>query len=1241
MRYSDLVQFDPIESVVQLRESNQADKARELVRTYAVSDDMAERLRDLLFPNLILEGNPDTRGALIVGNYGSGKSHLMAVITALAEDAALLDEVKNAVVKKSAVGFAGRFKVIRMEIGATTMPLREILTGALTKNLAAIGVDYTFKESHEVSENKTSMEDMMVCFHKVFPDHGLLLAVDELLDYLRGRNAQELVLDLGFLREVGEVCKTVRFRMFAGVQEAIFDSGRFAFASESLSRVKDRFQQIHIATSDVKFVVANRLLQKSDAQRKQIRAYLEPFAKFYGDWNERMDDLVNLFPIHPDYVETFQRIPIVEKRGVLQVISHAIAKLAKDEVPTDEPGILSFDSFWAHIQDNPQFRSNPDVKATLDCTAVLEAKVTSAFPKKQYRPLALRVIRGLAVHRLTTSDVNVPIGLTPEELRDGLCLFHAMAAELGGAPADDLLSIVEVTLKEIRTTVSGQFISQNQDNRQVFIDLKKTDDYDALVEKKAETLSPDSLDQAYYEALAEILGCSDRSSFSGARIWERSMPWEERKVTKLGWLFFGVPSERSTAQPPRDFYLYFTQPFVPPKYQDGKKADEAFFRLDAHDDGFKKVLSLYAAALDLSRTSTGQKKVSYHEKAQTHFKEVTKWLREKFLTAIEVTHEGKKKNLGQALAGANAAGLTPSEQIFTAASRLLSGHFATICGDYPTFSRRITFGAEGNVVSAVQDALRGLYSPPTQTGAAVLDGLGLMNAEKIDPYGSPYAKHVLDLINAKGHGQVLNRSELIQDIDGIPYFVAPGKFRLEPELLVVVLGALIYSGDILLSLPGKEFAATDLKELAARSLDDLTQFKHLKKPKDWNLPAIKALFELLGLPPGHAVQVTQNDGEPVVLLATEVLRRVEKLVLSRQEFGHGIPFWGHRLLADDEITALVGDIDKAKEFLESLQAYKTPGQLKNFRYSKEEVDALVPIFKRVEEVADLKSFANLLTEYTTYLTSAESILPDSHPWRDQCRDAKLKLRQDAVKPANRSSESFRKKAVQSLKDLKTGYIAAYLDLYRHARLDTQQDKKKAELLADFRMDQLKMLTAVPSMNRSQLTEIQDEFGNLKTGNAITAADLESSPTCGEFFPAMEKAAGVSAEQRLKNLANRIEQTYDSWVSTLWNDLDDPVTQENLDLLQAAERKLIDTFRSEKALPDPLPNKLVTALAQTMKGLARVPLSAAKLCEALFPGGAPATVDDVKERFTTHLDQLVKGQDRSKVRMVLEDVSSAE
>jgi len=51
---------------------------------------------------------------------------------------------------------------------------------------------------------------------------------------------------------------------------------------------------------------------------------------------------------------------------------------------------------------------------------------------------------------------------------------------------------------QIKSTVNGQFISQNQDNGQVYLDLKKTEDYDALIEKRAESLDSTQLDRYYY-----------------------------------------------------------------------------------------------------------------------------------------------------------------------------------------------------------------------------------------------------------------------------------------------------------------------------------------------------------------------------------------------------------------------------------------------------------------------------------------------------------------------------------------------------------------------------------------------------------------------------------------------------------------------------------------------------------------------------------------------------------------------
>ncbi len=152
------------------------------------------------------------------------------------------------------------------------------------------------------------------------------------------RKDQELILDLNFLREIGEVCKDLRFRFIAGVQEAIFDSPRFSFVADSIRRVKDRFEQVLIARKDVKFVVAERLLKKTAEQQVKIREYLTPFAKFYGRMNERMDEFVRLFPVHPDYIDTFERVTAVEKREVLKTLSLAMKKLLTQDVPADRPG---------------------------------------------------------------------------------------------------------------------------------------------------------------------------------------------------------------------------------------------------------------------------------------------------------------------------------------------------------------------------------------------------------------------------------------------------------------------------------------------------------------------------------------------------------------------------------------------------------------------------------------------------------------------------------------------------------------------------------------------------------------------------------------------------------------------------------------------------------------------------------------------------------------------------------------
>jgi hypothetical protein len=797
MRYGDLIQFEPIESVIQLLDANRPNEGKKLVSTYVISDDMAERISKLMIPQLSFDESVDHKGVLVVGNYGTGKSHLMSVLSLVAEDASFLPMIRHPKVADAANAIAGKFKVHRIEI-SSQMSLRDIITQQLELFLEKNGVSFAFPPADKVVNNKAAFEEMMAAFTEVHPNLGVLLVVDEFLEFLRSRKDHDLVLDLSFLREIGEVTKHLRFRFVAGVQEAIFDSSRFEHVADSLRRVKDRFTQVILARQDVSFVVAERLLKKSVDQQDKIRTYLSAFSKFYGSMNERMDEYVRLFPVHPDYLKTFERISFAEKRNALETLSLSMRSILETDVPTGHPGLITFDNYWQTVKGNSVFRSDPNIKEVLRVADVLDSRVQQAFSKPSYKAMAVRIINGLFVHRLTTGgDIHVPIGPTAEELRDTLCLYQPGIEELGGEPSADLLTAVQTTLREIVRTVNGQFITKAQDTEQYFLDLKKDIDYDAQIEKRAEALSDDALDRAYYSAIKQLMERTDENTYvTGHQIWQYQIEWQDRRVHRSGYLFFGAPNDRPTAQPERDFYIYFIQPFEPPRFKDELKADEVFFRLKGLDDEIKRHLAFYAAALDLASTASGSAKQLYINKTLEMLRAMSKWLNEKQSTAYEVTYQGKRKTLQDWAKGVSLrdkARLGQEEKInFRDVVNVISGlamnaKFAETSPEYPTFSVLVT---EDNRKILVNSALKALAGGArTKDAVAMFDALEMLDGDSIQPSRSRYAQEVLVKLKSKGQGQVLNRNELVVGANDVEYF-APNRFRLEPDLLVTVLSAI-------------------------------------------------------------------------------------------------------------------------------------------------------------------------------------------------------------------------------------------------------------------------------------------------------------------------------------------------------------------------------------------------------------------------------------------------------------------
>jgi hypothetical protein len=1240
MKYGDLIQFETIESVIQLLDANRPDEAHKLISTYVISDDMAERITSQMIPQLSFDEAVDHKGLLVVGNYGTGKSHLMSVISLVAENADYASTIRHPKVAEAASAIAGKFKVHRIEV-SSQMSLRDIITRELEGFLAKHQVSYSFPPADEVVNNKGAFEEMMAAFDEVHPGKGVLLVVDEFLDYLRSRKDHDLVLDLSFLREIGEVSKNLRFRFVAGVQEAIFDSSRFQHVADSLRRVKDRFTQVQLARQDVSFVVAERLLKKTVDQQAKIRAYLTPFAKFYGSMNERMDEYVRLFPVHPDYLKTFEQLVFTEKRGALVTLRDQIQAILNEDVPNDRPGLVAYDAFWQTVKSNSVFKADPSVGPVINVSDVLESRIQQGFTRPAYKAMAVRIIHALSVHRLTTGgDIYVPIGPRAEELRDALCLYQPGLEDMP-EPAEDLLSFVVTALREVLKTVNGQFISKAADTEQYYLDLKKDIDYDAQIEKRADALSDDSLDRAYFSAIKQLMEQTDDHCYvTGHQIWQYQIEWQERRAERDGYLFFGAPNDRPTAQPERDFYIYFVQPFEPPRFRDESKADEVFFRLKGLDDEIRKHLSFYAAALELANSTSGAAKNIYQSRGQDFLKAMNKWLQEKQMGAYEITYQGKKASLQDWVKGISLrdkARLGSEERInFRDVVNVVSGmamsqQFAEVSPEYPTFSALVT---KNNLKQMVGSALKALAGGiRSKDATALLDALEMLDGDRIEPGRSRYAQEVIKRLKDKGHGQVLNRSELLAGSGDVEYF-NPIRFRLEPELLVTVLAGLMYSGDIVLAITGDKIDSSKLNLLVERSQDDLKQFKHVEAPKEINVAVLRGLFELLGLTPGLAQMAVQGSEEPVKQLQDKVGELVRRVLAASTDMQNRLSFWGQSLLTSDELADWRVRLEGLKTFTEAISPYNSVGKLKNLRITSDEVSAQQQNLLVLVSVERLLSLVAELGGLAAYLAQAELLLPGDSAWVKQAQAARISIlgKLSLDRTASHANE-YR----QSLNTLKKDYINAYIGLHSKARLGVTEDKTKAALRKDPRLANLRTLAGISLMPTSQLSAFDQHLDSLKSCYQLTESELNTSPYCSHcsYKPANEQLQFGMSANALGQLDEELDALLISWQQTLLDNLDDPTIQANLDLLKAGARQLIGDFIASRTLADPVTPAFVSAVQEALSGLEKITVSSTDIRQALLSGGSPATPDDLRKRFESLLNERCKGKDASKLRFVVE------
>src|SRR5690625_1186550 len=423
MKYKDLVSFEPITDIIVVSKSGDKETAKNLVKSFVFSKQMTDKVKSIFSKILDVNKSENDSGIQVVGSYGTGKSHLMALVSAIAEDESLLEYLREPKVKDSFKSFAGHYNVLRFEV-ATDLSLNEVVANHLNRYLKEeLKLDYQLDPSPQFGWPE-QIEEMMAAHQKKYPEKHLLIVVDEMLEYLKGRNSTKLNRDLTVLRSLGESCKGSRFKFIFGVQELLYRSPDLQHQAKMLQHAEDRYADLIITKEDISFVVQQRLLKKNEYQKEQIREHLLEFAPLFDGINSHLNNYVNLFPVHPGYVDQFERIKHGKsQREILKVLSKRFQELADKEVPSDSPGLLTYDSYWTEIAEDASLTAIPDVRKVKDKMGIIKDRIESHFSnsRSNLKPFAYHLSNALAIKALC-DDLDKKNGANARELKEGLCM---------------------------------------------------------------------------------------------------------------------------------------------------------------------------------------------------------------------------------------------------------------------------------------------------------------------------------------------------------------------------------------------------------------------------------------------------------------------------------------------------------------------------------------------------------------------------------------------------------------------------------------------------------------------------------------------------------------------------------------------------------------------------------------------------------------------------------------------------
>lgn len=1189
-----LLNFERIKEVIDI---DAIDDKQAMVEKYVISKDMREYLIHLLEDI----NSPQHKAAQIVGGYGSGKSHLLAFLISILSEPALREHIQDKKVRELAQQIKRNFVIIYWELQPNDVDLSEYFYFEVASQLAEqYAIDIDFK-TEGVVDHKKNILDLLDKIKADDPSRGLVVVMDEISDFLKQKNKEKITRDMQFMRVIGQVAQSSDFTFIGAMQEHIFSNPRYLDEAESFGRVSERFQVITIKREDIKRVIARRVLNKTPEQRMELEKQFEEYKRYYPNIQANLDEYIDLFPLHPYVIQVFSELPYFEKRGVIQFTVQEVEKILDESFPC----LITYDRIFDEINSKHTVKNLETVSPVVNAVQTLDSKIDLLDTRNQGE--ARQIVKALAVLNLFGKTHNN--GATLEELANTLLL-------LPGNKMMEASDEIGLVLNRLRKVTDGQFITVTKDGY-YYLDLTVQIDYDQVIERRSENL-PDAIqDERIISVLRDQLMLGTELPTGGYR---DTCTWAIRRSFRNG-LFIYETGKGEMVEENGDYQLVFVSPFCANcRYQ--ATSNRIICRGSLSEEARTLLKKLAAVYLLIAE----KYQVSIMEKRQV-------LLRKEFIAALinsyletGIIEIGSEKKTIKSLISREFRNF---DELFSEIKpALLQPYFETTYPKHPRFPQLISRdNIEGEFSGAVKDLITRHEIQSLFGGSkAILSALDLLDKNgQLNTGQSEIVSNILQEARDQ-QGKNLDVAKLIAKYVEPPY-------GYDYFMTAFILVVLTYNGEIALKAAGgKTITSSEVAELFGSGFEAFGSIKYLFIESDINPQPLIQLFTAIGIAPDQAAKLrkTNKRGEAVQDFRTRYLEIKGQYEQVEQHLG--IISLQHRNVVD--VNGLKAQHNSLSNLpLQDFAGVKTPADLKKIIYPQNRIKSIAESYRLLQKLVALYDlyFNQLKAELDYALKIKQNLQNYPHVievtgLEEMLNDA-LVILADADKLLDSAG---RQPLLGKLQQIRKKYQAAY---YReHERcVGSKVDWSRLQTItADQKYKNLLLLKNVRILDKRLFANVENGIvnaGNLRCdGFVLELLDNEAlCPRC--HFPSNY---GVDFNQRLDTIEERITASWKDWESTILVEVNN--YKDNIQFLQAAEKKEINCILKNGALPEVITPTLVKALNHLFDELEVVELNPVQLTEYLFKDSQVLDYYSLERKLNDFKQMLVAGKDLEKIRI---------